>query len=86
MRIGKASGAFNQLNNVRKNKNINITKKVLKICVVALLTILTQYGCEVWSTTKVQMSGLEIIHQYCLRMILRVRWFNRVGNEVLNRA
>ena len=49
VRIGKATGAFNQLNNVWKNKNISISNKV-KIYVAAVLTILT-YGCEVWSTT-----------------------------------
>ena len=49
VRIGKATGAFNQLNNVWKNKNISISNKV-KIYVAAVSTILT-YGCEVWSTT-----------------------------------
>ena len=85
VRIGKATGAFNQLNNVWKNKNISISNKV-KIYVAAVLTILT-YGCEVWSTTQVQMGRLETFHHYCLRRILRVRWFHRVRNEeVLNRA
>ena len=85
VRIGKATGAFNQLNNVWKNKNISISNKV-KIYVAAVLTILT-YGCEVWSTTQVQMGRLETFHHYCLRRIIRVRWFHRVRNEeVLNRA
>ena len=85
MRIGKATGAFNQLNNVWKNKNISIKNKV-KIYIAAVLTILT-YGCEVWSTTQIHMKRLETFHQYCLRRILRVRWFHRVRNEeVLKRA
>jgi hypothetical protein len=43
--------------------------------------------CEVWSTTQVQRGRLETFHHYCLRRILRVRWFHRVRNEeVLNRA
>ena len=50
VRIGKATGAFNQLNNVWKNKNISISNKV-KIYVAAVSTILT-YGCEVWSITQ----------------------------------
>ena len=36
LRIGKATGAFNQLNNVWKNKNISIHNKV-KIYVAAVL-------------------------------------------------
>ena len=84
MRIGNATGAFNQLNNVWKSKNISSNK--VKIYVAAVSTILT-YGCEVWSTTQVQMGRLETFHHYCLRRILRVRWFHRVRNEeVLNRA
>ena len=51
-RIGKATGAFNQLNNIWKNKNISINNKV-RIYIAAVLTILT-YGCEIWNTTQVQ--------------------------------
>ena len=85
VRIGKATGAFNQLNNVWKNQNISINNKV-RIYVAAVLTILT-YGCEIWNTTQIQNRRLETFHQYCLRRILRVRWFHRVKNEdVLERA
>ena len=85
VRIGKATGAFNQLNNVWKNRNISVNNKV-RIYVAAVLTILS-YGCEVWNTTQVQSRRLETFHQYCLRRILRVRWFHRVTNEdVLKRA
>ena len=44
VRIGKATGAFNQLNKIWKNRNISINNKV-RIYVAAVLTILT-YGCE----------------------------------------
>ena len=81
VRIGKATGAFNQLNNVWKNQNISIKNK-MRIYVAAVLTILT-YGCEVWNTTQIQNRRLETFHQYCLRRILRVRWFHKVRNEVV---
>ncbi|KAL5248275.1 hypothetical protein ACHWQZ_G017455 [Mnemiopsis leidyi] len=85
VRIGKATGAFNQLNNIWKNKNISINNKV-RIYVAGVITILT-YGCEVWNTTQAQSGRLETFHQYCLRRILRVRWFHRVKNDdVLKRA
>ena len=65
--------------------NISVNNKV-QIYVAAVLTILW-YGCEVWNTTQVQSRRLETFHQYCLRRILRVRWFHRVTNEdVLKRA
>ncbi|KAL5246977.1 hypothetical protein ACHWQZ_G018993 [Mnemiopsis leidyi] len=85
VRIGKATGAFNQLNNIWKNKNISINNKV-RIYVAGVITILT-YGCEVWNTTQARSGRLETFHQYCLRRILRVRWFHRVKNDdVLKRA
>ena len=85
VRIHKATGAFNQLNNIWKNKNIGIPVKI-RIYVAAVLTILT-YGCEVWNTTQTQTRRLESFHQYCLRRILKVRWFHRVRNDdVLERA
>ena len=85
VRIHKSTGAFNQLNNIWKNKNIGVPVKI-RIYVAAVLTILT-YGCEVWNTTQAQTKRLESFHQYCLRRILKVKWFHRVRNEdVLKRA
>ena len=85
VRIGKANGAFNQLNNIWKNQSISINNKI-RIYVAAVITILT-YRCEVWNTTQLQTRRLETFHQYCLRRILRVRWFHRKRNEeVLEKA
>ena len=75
-RIQKASGAFNQLGSIWKNRNIlNNTK--IRIYKAAVMTILL-YGCEVWNTTKKQMKRFEVFHQRCLRRILTIKWFNRV--------
>ena len=84
-RIQKASGAFNQLDSIWKNRNIlNNTK--IRIYKAAVMTILL-YGCEVWNTTKKQMKRFEVFHQRCLRRILTIKWFNRVKNaDVLKRA
>ena len=85
VRIGKASGAFNQLNNIWKNKGIRLHTK-MRIYKSAVLTIVT-YGCEVWNTTQTQNRRIESFHHSCLRRILKVRWFHRVRNEdVLTRA
>ena len=70
VRIGKAR-AFNQLNNIWKNRYIGINNKV-RIYIAAVLTILT-YGYKIWNTTQVQARRLESFQQYCLRRILRVR-------------
>ena len=84
-RIGKATGAFNRLNNIWNSRSISISVKI-RIYKAAVITVLT-YGCEVWNTTQAQMKRLESFHQRCLRRILKVRWFHRVTNvEVLRRA
>jgi hypothetical protein len=85
VRIGKATGAFNRINNIWTNKSISIPVK-MRIYKSAVITVLT-YGCEVWNTTKVQMKRLESFHYRGLRRILKIRWFHRVPNiEVLRRA
>jgi len=85
VRIGKASGAFNQLNNIWKNRGIHLQTK-MRIYKSAVLTIAT-YGCEVWNTTLTQNRRIESFHQSCLRRILKVRWFHRVRNvDVLAKA
>ncbi len=84
-RIGKATGAFNRLNNIWTSKSISICVKI-RIYKAAVITVLT-YGCEVWNTTQAQMKRIESFHQRCLRRIFKVRWFHRVSNkEVLRRA
>ena len=84
-RIQKASGAFNQLSNIWKNRNIQTNTKI-RIYKAAVLTILL-YGSEVWNTTKKQHHRLEVFHQRCLRRILRIRWYHRTRNvDVLERA
>ena len=85
VRIQKASGAFNQLNNIWNNRNIRTPTKI-RIYKAAVLTILL-YGAEVWSTTQKQMKMFSVFHQRCLRRILRIKWYHKVKNEdVLSRA
>ena len=84
-RIWNASGAFYQLSNIRKNRNIQ-TNTNIRIYKAAVLTILL-YGSEVWNTTKKQHHRLEVFHQRCLRRILRIKWYHRTRNaDVLERA
>ncbi|KAL5261392.1 hypothetical protein ACHWQZ_G007182 [Mnemiopsis leidyi] len=84
-RIQKASGAYNQLGNIWKNRNIQTSTKI-RIYRAAVLTVLL-YGSEVWNTTKTQIHRLEVFHQRCLRKIFRITWKQRVKNvQVLERA
>lgn len=77
-RIQKASGAFNQLGNIWKNRNIQTNTKI-RIYVAAVLTILL-YGSEVWNTTSKQLHRFKVFHQNCLRRILRIKWLHQTSN------
>ena len=84
-RIQKASGAYNQLGNIWKNRNIQTSTKS-RIYKAAVLTVLL-YGSEVWNTTKAQIHRFEVFHQRCLRRIFRISWRQHVRNvDVLERA
>ena len=77
-RIQKALGAYNQLSNIWKNRNIQTNTKILTILL---------YESEVWNTTQKHTHRFEVFHQHCLRKIYRIKWFHRISNEeVLGRA
>ena len=61
-RILKASGAFNQLSNKLKNRNIKSNTKIrIYKYKAAVLTILL-YGSEVWNRTKKRLHRFEVFH------------------------
>ena len=51
LRIGKATGAFNQLNNIWKNKNIGLKTK-MRVYIAAVTTILTNVKCGIQLSPK----------------------------------
>ena len=52
LRIGKATGAFNQLNNIWKNlKNIGLKTKI-RVYIAAVTTILTNVKCGIQLSPK----------------------------------
>ena len=83
LRIGKASGAFNMLNNIWKNNSIKITTKV-DIYSSSTLTVLL-YGCSTWPTNERHLQRLEAFQQSCLRRILKVKYFHHVTNVEIRR-
>ena len=83
VRIGKASGAFNSLNNIWKNQGILLQNKIA-IYESAVITQLL-YACSSWALTKQQLSRLEAFHHNCLRRILKVKWFHHTTNQEVRR-
>ena len=84
LRIGKVSGAFNNLNKTWYNKNISLKTKI-RIYESSVLTILL-YAAETWETNKLQIHRSEVFHRSSLRRFLRVKLFIHMRNsETLQR-
>ena len=83
LRVGKASGAFNQLNKVWRSSNI-FTKTKVKILKSNVLSVL-MFGCESWRMTKNDEKKLDVFLHRCLRRMLRIDWTQHVSNEEVRR-
>ena len=85
-RIQKASQALGILRvKVLQQKGITLSTKLKIYRAVVLPSLL--YGCETWTLYRRHIKQLEQFHNRSLRMIMGIRWQDRVTNqEVLDRA
>ena len=79
IRIVKASSAFRDLSKVRNEDGISLQTK-LKIFNSIVVSILT-YVCESWKGLKEIEERLRCFENGCLRKILKISWFDRVGGD-----
>ena len=85
-RIQKASQALGRLRvKVLQQKGITLSTKLKIYRAVVLPSLL--YGCETWTLYRRHIKQLEQFRNRSLRMIMGIRWQDRVTNqEVLDRA
>ena len=81
IRIGKARGAFKQLQNVWRSNAIKTQTKI-RIFNSNVKSILL-YGSETWKLTNQLKNRLQSFINNCLRRILRIFWPNTITNEEL---
>ena len=79
IRIGKASSAFNSLNNIWRNSGVQLSTKV-DIYRSAVVTQLL-YGSASWTLKQQQLERLDAFHHRCLRRILKIKWVHHVTNR-----
>ena len=77
--IGKASSAFNSLNNVWRKRDIQLLTKI-KIYESGIITQLL-YGCSSWTLKQQQLQGLDAFNHRCQRRILKIRCVHHVTNR-----
>ena len=86
LRIQEASVAFGKLEKrVWSDRSISLKTKINVYKSYVLTTLL--YSSETWTTYRWHPKWLEIVHQKCLRRILRISWQTCTPNtEVLHIA
>ena len=84
IRIGAASGAFNNMDIIWKASGFSVRTKcrLFNACVLPILL----YGCESWHLTKAQERKILSFENRCLRRILGVRWYDRITNDTVRRC
>jgi len=78
-RIGKANTTFGRLNNIWRDKKLNIKIKSRLYETLVLSTV--QYGAETWPMTITNMKKLEAAHHKWQRRILGITWKDMVTND-----
>jgi hypothetical protein len=82
-RIGKARQAFTSLKPVWSSKRISLKTKI-RLFNSNVKTVLL-YGSESWKTTQEIVKKLRVFIHKCLRIILCIRWPQKISNlEVRN--
>ncbi|VDP18395.1 unnamed protein product [Schistosoma margrebowiei] len=77
----KTRAAYLQLRNIWNSKQLSTNTKV-RIFSTNVKTVLL-YGAETWRTTKAIIQKIQVFINSCLRKILRIRWPDTIGNNVL---
>ena len=80
-RLGKAAGAFRELDKVWKDRYINLDTKIKFYNACVLSTLL--YSAECWSLTERDEARLDAFDMRCQRKILRITWSQHKTNEFI---
>ena len=74
-----ARKAKTTLNSVWKSRDISLLTKVHLI--KAMVFPVVMYGCESWTTKKVQHQRVDALKLWCWRSLFRVPWTARRSNQ-----
>ena len=78
-RLQKARGAFYRCNRIWNTKSIGRnTKKHLSKTLERPVQL---YGSETWKITRKDKKQLDTFQTKCLRIILKIRWQQKIQNE-----
>ena len=67
------------LDSILKNRDFSLPTKVH--LVKAMVFPVVMYGCESWTTKKVERKRIDTFELWCWRRLLRVPWTARRSNQ-----
>ena len=78
-RIGKAAGAFKELDTIWKDRYISLPTKmqIYRACVLSTL----MYGAECWTLKTRDEERLDAFDMRCQRKILKIKWIQHIKNH-----
>ena len=71
--------AMTNLDSILKSRDITLPTKVL--LVKAMVFLVVMYGCESWTTEKIEHRRIDAFELWCWRRLLRVPWAARTSNQ-----
>ena len=77
-RVGKAAGAFKELDKIWKDRYISLPTKMQIYNACVLSTLL--YGAECWSLKDRDEKRLDAFDMRCQRKILKIKWSQHIRN------
>ena len=73
------SKAMTNLDSILKSRDITLTTKVCLVKAVAFPVVM--YGCDSWTTKKIEPQRIDAFELWCWRKLLRVPWIARRSNQ-----
>ena len=84
-RIGLASSCMRDLAGVWKQSHLSLQTKLRLYS--TLVTPILLYGSDTWTLTKSELSRLQAFHMRNQRLIMNIKWYDRVRNvEIAGRT
>ena len=65
----------------RRTTYLKRSKRDMRTCCVLTPRRRFTYGCEAWSLSKILEEKIEIFENWCLRMMGKIQWKDRISNE-----
>jgi len=61
----------------RSRISLSTKLRLYNTCILPIIL----YGSECWAITKEDARRINALHQWCLRMLLGIKWYHFISND-----